>query len=267
MSKLNNFIAKYDKTIIMTIMAIIPTVIVSIGLLPMLIENYTFNAYINGERNDYIDFFQAFRSMQLFAIIFMVFIILYNYGRRSVDKDIVSKSSGYINVKNSSLALIFGIVSTCLIFFLNHQYEDKNIIFVHDKIVNIKKSIQDGKCYPARQRNDSTFNDPNIGDVSTCGTIEKKLPGTLRFMNAGDYTSTANKNGVVTSITEHQPNTINYKGYFGPFCRSLFDVDNIMFKEFDTIEIHGSNPLSGEYGKSSCETYKNIGQIQFMFKW
>lgn len=267
MSKFKDFILKYDKTIVLALITIVPTLLVLLAFMPMLIENYTFNAFLNGERDNYLDFSQSFRFLQLFAFGYMIVGLSYNFIRRMAVKDIIDQTGPYLNGLNIAMAFIVSIVISIAIFTVNSTYEKKNIVFIQTKLVDIKKYIQDGKCDPARPYTEAAFNDPKWGNISECSTIVQKLPGTLYFRHSGAYTSShRDKDGVVKIDTKNEPNTITYKGYFTPFCRDLKDKDNILYKEFSEISVHGISPLSDKFEQSSCETHKNMGQIQLMFK-
>jgi hypothetical protein len=266
MSKVKEFILNNDKMIVNALVLIVPTLLVLLGLLPMLIENYTFNSFLHGERDNYLDFSQAFKFVQLFAFGYMIIGLSYNVIRRMVEKDVVDKQS-YLKGLNVSLAFIVAIAIGVAVFAIDQKYERKNIEFVQSKLIDIKKYIQAGKCVNAGPYTDSNFNDPEFGNVSECSTMEQKLPGSLYFRNSGAYTSAQQDlNGVVKTETKNEPNVMTYRGYFGPFCRSLKEKDNILYKEFDVIKVHGTSPLSDTFEQSSCETYKNMGQIEFMFK-
>jgi hypothetical protein len=267
MSKFKDFILKHDKTIVLALITMVPTLLVLLAFMPMLIENYTFNGFLNGTRDNYLDFSQSFRFLQLFAFGYMIVGIVYNIIRRMAVQDIVDQTGQYLNGLNVAIAFIVSLVIAVAIFTVNSNYEKKNIVFIQTKLVDIKKYIQDGKCDPARPYTESAFNDPKWGNISECSSIAQKLPGTLYFRHSGEYTtSSRDKDGVVKTDTKNEPNTITYKGYFGPFCRDLKDKDNILYKEFSDIRVHGTSPLSDEFKQNSCEIYKNIGQIQLMFK-
>jgi hypothetical protein len=265
-SKVKEFILNNDKMIVNALVLIVPTLLVLLGLLPMLIENYTFNSFLHGERDNYLDFSQAFKFVQLFAFGYMIIGISYNIIRGMVEKDVVDKQS-YLKGLNVLLAFTVAIAIGVAVFAIDQKYERKNIEFIQSKLIDIKKYIQDGKCGNAGPYTDSNFNDPEFGNVSACSTMEQKLPGSLYFRNSGAYTSAQEDlNGVVKTETKNEPNVITYRGYFGPFCRSLKEKDNVLYKEFDVIKVHGTSALSDTFEQSSCETYKNMGQIEFMFK-
>jgi hypothetical protein len=267
MSKFKDFILKHDKTIVLALITMVPTLLVLLAFMPMVIENYTFNAFLNGERDNYLDFSQSFKFMQLFAFGYMIVGIVYNIIRRMAVDDIINQTGPYLNGLNVAIAFVVSIVIAIAIFTVDSSYEKKNIVFIQSKLVDIKKYIQDGKCDPARPYTESAFDDPKWGNISDCSTIAQKLPGTLYFRHSGDYTTSGrDDDGVMKTETKNEPNTITYRGYFGPFCRDLKDKDNILYKEFSDIQVHGTSPLSDKFEQSSCETHKNIGQIQLMFK-
>lgn len=267
MTRFQNFILKYDRTIVMILISSVPSLIVSLAFIPMLIENYTFNALLNGERDNYLDFTQGFSFMMSFVFIYAFITTIYNISRRLAVKDIVDKTGPYINGISFFVSFGLAIAITFSIFMISNHYENKNIVFIQSKLVDIKKYIQDGKCDPARPYTESVFNDTKWGNISECSTIATKLPGSLYFRHSGDYTtSSRDKDGVVKTDTKNEPNTIIYKGYFGPFCTGLKEKDNILYKDFSDILVHGNSALSEQFKESSCETYKNIGQIQLMFK-
>ena len=267
MSEFKDFILKHDQTIVLALITVVPTLLVLLAFMPMLIENYTFNSFLNGERDNYLDFSQSFRFLQLFAFGYMIVGLAYNVIRRMAVKDIIDQTGPYLNGLNVSLAFIVAIAIGVAVFAIDQKYERKNIEFVQSKLIDIKKYIQAGKCGNAGPYTDSNFNDPEFGNVSECSTMEQKLPGSLYFRNSGAYTSAQQDlNGVVKTETKNEPNVMTYRGYFGPFCRSLKEKDNILYKEFDVIKVHGTSPLSDTFEQSSCETYKNMGQIEFMFK-
>lgn len=267
MSKFKNFILKYDRTIVMLMISIIPSIIVSLAFMPMLIENYTFNALLNGERDNYLEMMQGFKFMYIFVFIYMALIISYNIIRRCAVKDIIDKTGPYFNGINFIVAFFTAIVITCAIFTINSTYENKNIAFVSSKIIDIKKYIQDGKCEVVKKSTDPTLNDEKFKDVSNCSTISIKLPGTIFYRPSGTYSSLIrNKDGGVEKGMTEESNTIGYQGHFAPFCRSLEEKDNVIYKEFSSVLVNGINTLSDDFKKRYCEEYKGIGQIQFIFK-
>ena len=261
MSKLKNFIEKHDKTIIMAIIALVPSLIVVLAFGPMLIESYTFNQVVNGQISEYIDFAHGFRMIQLFAIAFMVLVTIYNFVRRSVVKDIVNQSGSCINIMSTTTSLFLLVFFSVSTFVLNKSYEHKNNTFIENKLASIKKSVLDGKCLPAANKGIGYFT-----DVSSCGTVEGNLPGSVYLLKAGQYSTTSHKDGKATTITEEKPNTLTYKNYLGSFCRELTNSENTVYKEFIAVEVHGVNPLSDKFDKASCEERQTVGQIQFMFK-
>ena len=267
MSILSNFILKNDRSIIKAILFIIPSLIVILGLLPPLIENYTFNAMLHGERDNYLDFFQAFRCIQIFAFAFILITLFYNILRRWAVKDIVNTTGPYFTGSSTFMSFLVAAVIALVCFFVNVNYENKNVSFITAKLVDIKKYIQDGKCEAARPYSPSVENDPNWGNISDCSTISTNLPGILYFRLAGSYAShKIESDGTINQVTQNEPNTITYKGYFSPFCRSLEDKDHILHIEFSNVKVHGMSPLADDFKTSSCEQYKGIGQIQLSFK-
>jgi CRISPR-associated DxTHG motif protein len=261
MSKLKKFIEKHDKTIIMAIISLVPSLIIVLGFGPMLIESYTFNQVVNGQRSEYIDFSHGFRMIQLFAIAFMVLVTIYNFVRRSVVKDIMEKSGSCINIMSMTTSLCLLLFFCITTFALNSFYENKNNTFIENKLLSIKQSVLGGKCLPSPNKGIGYFT-----DVSSCGTVKGTLPGNVYLLKAGQYSTTSHKDGKSTTVTEEKPNILTYKNYLGSFCRDLTNSENPVYKEFAAVEVHGVNPLSDKFEKTSCEERKTIGQIQFMFK-
>lgn len=267
MSKLSNFILKYDKTIVIALTTIVPSLIVLLAFIPMVIENYTFNAFLNGDRATYLDFVQSFRFLQLFVLGYMIVGLGYNFIRRMVETDITEKTGPYITASNTFISFFVAAIIALVCQFVNVHYENKNVLFITSKLVDIKNYIKDGKCDAARAYSPSVVDDPKWGNISDCSTITTKLPGTLYFRHAGDYASSSKlADGTVKTVTKNEPNIMTYKGYFAPFCRSLEDKNHRLYLEFSDIQVHGMSPLSDDFKTSSCEEYKGIGQIQFYFK-
>lgn len=265
MSKFKEFIIKYDRKIVMAFITVVPILIALLGFMPSLIENYTFNAFLNGERDNYLDFYESFKFMQILSFGYVIIGILYNIIRRMADKNIVKDAATYINCLHLIVSMVISIILSISLVVISNTYENKNIEFVQSKLIDIKAYIQDGKCYAARAYNEADFNIADFGQIANCSTISQKLPGKLFFNHSGVYNSSTVKDGVVLNSTEAKPNEIIYRGFFGPFCRSLVNKDNALYTVFDEIQVAGINPLSDKFSKSDCHTYKN-SQITFTFK-
>lgn len=266
MNKFQNFILKHDRTVVMLMLAVLPSLIVLLAFMPMLIENYTFNAFLNGERDNYLEMMQGFKCMYILVFIYMAIGVCYNMIRRCSVQDITDKTGPYFNGINFIVAFSTAIAITIAIFVINSTYENKNIAFVSSKIIDIKKYIQNGKCDVVKKSTDPTLNDEKFKDVSNCSSISTKLPGTIFYRESGTYSSLVSKDGAVEKGIKDEPNTIVYQGHFAPFCRSLGEKDNVIYKEFSSVLVNGVNTLSDDFKQRYCEEYKGIGQIQFIFK-
>lgn len=69
MTMIKDFILKYDDKIIKTSFMLLPTILISLILIPMFVDNYTFNNYINGKTSHYIDILEALKYMILLLLL------------------------------------------------------------------------------------------------------------------------------------------------------------------------------------------------------
>jgi hypothetical protein len=260
MSLLKNFILKHDKPIIKALVIIITLLIPSILLLPSVIESYTYNSYLSSSVSDYIEYNESLTFLRLFSFALIVMFIIYSLLRRHFLGN--TKNGPYDHKTKVWILLLMILIPTIALNLINSHYEDKNNEFITSKLIDVKNSIIAGKCSLEKTKDSSV----SYGMVSDCGTVKEKMPGDLWFLSAGQFTSSSNKDGVAKTVTIDKPNTITYNVYLPSFCRTLTDSNNPLYKEFSSIEIHGNNPLSEKFEKSSCEEYKLKGQIQFMFK-
>lgn len=256
MSFLKMFLLKYDKSISAALFLIIIAIIPIIMFMPSTIESYTYNSYINGLRDNYIECSNVFKFISIFSIILLVISIIYSLLRKF-----------FLDTNESFTIYVWILVVTLLVpfislYFINAHYEYKNNNFITAKIIDVKNSITSGQCSLTKTKDVSI----SYGKVSDCGTVKEKMPGDLWFLSAGKFTKRVKKDDVHTVVTMDKPNTITYNNYLPSFCRTLADKDNSLYKEFTVIEVHGINALSPEFKFSSCEEHKNQGQIQFMFK-
>ncbi len=246
MSKLSSFVLQHDRKIVTGIVSIVPILILSIAFFPIFIENYTFNGLLNGQRDNYVSFFEAFKTMQLIALIFVITCTGYNLLRRALVKDIVDKTGHFITNKLLLILTALVIIMTAIFFTGNRYYKNANIEFISSNLIEIKKMIQDGKC---EQNN-----------ISECINMKKKIPGII-------YTTISKeKDNTVSVIKKGEPDSLLYVGYFTPFCISLADKDSPLYTEFSKMDVNGVNPLSEAFNKSSCTDNQNVGSIILSFK-
>ena len=260
MSLLKNFVLKYDKPIIKALVIIVTMLVPIILFLPLVIESYTYNAYLDGRGSDYIEFHEALAFLRLFSFALIAIFIIYSLLRRKFLGN--TKNGTYDHKIKIWLLVVMLVVPSIALIYMAFHYEDKNNAFITAKLIDVKNNLVAGKCSLEKTKDSSV----SYGRVSDCGTVKAKMPGDLWFLSSGQFTSSSNKDGVAKTVTIDKPNTIIYNGYLPSFCRTLTDSNNPLYKEFSSIEIHGNNPLSDKFEKSSCEEYKLKGQIQFMFK-
>jgi len=259
MSVLKNFIVKYDKTIVKALVIVVTLFIPALLLLPQLIESYTYNAYVSGTLSNYIESDNSLKFLRLFSFALIAIFIVYSLLRKySLGEE---RHTNYNHKTKLWILVIMLVFPAIALHLINSHYENKNSIFIENKLKSIKQSVLDGKCSPAANKGIGYFT-----DVSSCGIVEGNLPGTIYLLKAGQYSTTSHKDGKSTTITEEKPNTLTYKNYLGSFCRDLTDSENPVYKEFTAVEVHGVNPLSDKFETASCEERKTVGQIQFMFK-
>lgn len=263
MTMIKDFILKYDDKIIKTSFMLLPTILISLILIPMFVDNYTFNNYINGKTSHYIDILEALKYMILFAFAYMALTIIYNMLRQNVIDVNEIKVKSYFSM--SLLLLSFGIFAafSISIYTASNNYEASNIEFIGNKLVDVKNSINNGTCVVANEIKDTSV------EVSNCSTMTNKMPGTLYYSKGGPF------NSVSITIDGSKPPTyssgvkepeIVYRGYLGAFCRSLKNSDNRLHTEFPKIKALGEDPLSDDFKTRWCEEYKGRSQIAFILK-
>lgn len=263
MTMIKDFILKYDDKIIKTSFMLLPTILISLILIPMFVDNYTFNNYINGKTSHYIDILEALKYMILFAFAYMALTIIYNMLRQNVIDVNEIKVKSYFSM--SLLLLSFGIFAafSISIYTASNNYEARNIEFIENKLVDVKNSINNGTCVVANEIKDTAV------EVSNCSTITNKMPGTLYYNKGGPFNSVSIKldgsKQPTYSSGINEPEIV-YRGYLGAFCRSLKNPDNRLLTEFSEIEALGENPLSDDFKIRWCEQYKGISQIVFTLK-
>ena len=69
MSFLKMFLLKYDKSISAALFLIIIAITPIIIFMPSTIESYTYNSYLNGLRDNYIECSNVFKFLSIFIII------------------------------------------------------------------------------------------------------------------------------------------------------------------------------------------------------
>lgn len=246
MSKLSSFVLQHDRKIVTGLVAIVPILIISLAFFPIFIENYTFNGLLNGKRDNYVSFIEAFSKMQFLVLAFVIISTGYNLFRRYVVKDIVDKTGNFITNKLLLILTALVIVMTAIFFTGNRYYKNANIEYISSNLIEIKKMIQDGKC---EQNN-----------ASECINTAKKIPGMIYITKSKEKDSNA------TVGTEGKHNALLYVGFFTPFCVSLDDEDSPLYTEFSKIDVNGINTLSEAFNKSSCNEINNVGSIMLSFK-
>lgn len=260
---IKDFILKYDKKIFTTIFTLLPTVIISLILIPMFVDNYTFNNYINGETSHYIDLKEAFQYMIIFSFIYMALIVIYSILRRDIIDITQIKEQSYFSKKYLLLSFTILAVFSIPLYISSNNYEARNIEFIENKLVDVKNSINNGTCVVANEIKDTAV------EVSNCSTITNKMPGTLYYNKGGPFNSVSIKldgsKQPTYSSGINEPEIV-YRGYLGAFCRSLKNPDNRLLTEFSEIEALGENPLSDDFKIRWCEQYKGISQIVFTLK-
>jgi len=263
MTMIKEFILNYDKKIVATIFILLPTVIISLMLIPMFVDNYTFNNYINGKTSNYIDLKEAFKYMMVFSFIYMVLIVIYNMLRQGVIDINQIQENSYFNVPRLLLSFIILAAFSIPLYIASSNYEASNIEFIENKLVDVKNSINNGTCVIANEIKDTAV------EVSNCSTITNKMPGTLYYSKGGPF------NSVNITLDNSKPPTyssgikepeIVYRGYLGAFCRGLKNPDNRLHAEFLEIKALGENPLTDDFKPRWCEQYKGMSQIAFILK-
>lgn len=208
----------------------------------------------------YVDWTNVFKFLQLFSISFIVIFIVYSLLRGRFLG--CTKTGPHAHTIKLWVLLMVFFVPTISLYLINSHYKNKNNEFITTKIINVKNSILAGKCSLQKTKNPSI----SYGKVSDCGDIKAKMPGDLWFLSSGQFTKNVKEAGIAKTVIIDKPNTITYNYYLPSFCKTLTDKNNLLYKEFSSIEVNGNNPLSKEFETSSCEDYKLKGQIQFMFK-
>lgn len=263
MTMIKEFILKYDKKIVMTIFMLLPTVIISLMLIPMFVDNYTFNNYINGKTSHYIDIMEALKYMMMVAFIYMVLIVIYNMLRRDVIDINQIKANSYFSITPLLLSFIILGVFSIPLYIASNNYESRNIEFIENKLIDVKNSINNGTCVVANEVKETSV------EVSNCSTITNKMPGTLYYNKGGPF------NSVSITVDGSKPPTyssginepeIVYRGYLGAFCRALKNPDNRLHSEFQEIKALGEKPLTDDFKTRWCEEYKGRSQIAFILK-